>query len=216
MIKFDEKNHKYFGKDGQEYESVTKLLGKLFPFNRNEIAKRISKNPNSGYYKWALKDIFADWSKSAVEGNKLHHACEVYLKENTITDDEDMTSCVEQFSKLRFKGNILSEQRVYSTKYLIAGTVDILEECKDIIYLYDIKTYKKITNDRIHKLNLQLEVYRRLTEERFNKPCKVMGALVFEGFVKLKKDTPLIFVRATDVKAEVNKILENRLKEITK
>lgn len=215
MIHFDPKKHKYTDDQGREYISVTTLLSDLFPFDRNEIAKAISENPNSSYYKWSIKDIFKDWRKAATEGNKLHGACENYITEKKVPTKSDLKACVKKFAKLKFKGKLLSEQKVYSEKYLIAGTIDIIEDCGNILYLYDLKTYKKITDDRIHKLNLQLEIYRRLAEERFGRPCKVVGGLIFENFVVDRENTNLIFLKAQDAKEEVDKILENRLKEIS-
>ena len=214
MINFDKKKHKYYDDSGLEYISVTTLLGNLFPFDRNEIAKNISQNPNSPYYKWDIKDIFKDWVKAASEGNKLHNACETFIKENIYPTDTNLKPCVEQFAKLRFKGKLLSEQKVCSKKYLIAGTIDLLEDCGKIIYIYDLKTYKKITEDRIHKLNLQLEIYKRLAEETFNKPCQCIGGLIFENYAKAKQNTNLVFIKAQDASKEVDDILNERLKEM--
>ena len=56
MITFDKKRHKYFDRNGREYTSVTKLLGRHFPFNGPEIAYRCSKSPNSKYYKKLNKE----------------------------------------------------------------------------------------------------------------------------------------------------------------
>jgi hypothetical protein len=214
MITFDAKKHKYSDEDGIEYISVTTLLGQLFPFDRNMIAKQISNNPNSPYYKWPLKKIFKDWSDSAVQGTILHNACEKFILDGIIPDDDILKICVQQYAKLKFKGKTVPEQLVYSKKLKIAGTIDLLEFCDNIIYIYDIKTYKKITKDRIHKLSLQLEIYKRLAEEIYNKKCQVMGAFVFEDYVRLGLETKLAFHKTIDVKDEVDIILENRYKQV--
>jgi len=104
---------------------------------------------------------------------------------------------------------------VYHDKYRIAGTADILEDCGDRIYIWDVKTYNKISDDKIHKVSLQLEIYRRLVEFTLNKKAIAAGALVFEDFVVKRKNTRLKVIRALPCIEEVDGILENRLREIT-
>jgi len=214
MIKFDEKSHTYTDEHNRKYLSVTTWIGKLFPFHRNAIIARIIKSPNSPYYGWTVKQVSADWAKSSKEGNRVHKACEDYINDNIITEDKEVRPCVEQFIKLKFTGRLKSELRVYDEDLLIAGTADIVEFCVDAIYLYDIKTYKKIDDDRIKKMSIQLEIYRRLLEKMFNKPCKVMGGIIFEGFVKNKENTKLRFIPAIDKTEFVNQMFENRRIEI--
>jgi len=89
----------------------------------------------------------------------------------------------------------------------------IANHWKNIVKLH-LKTYKKITEDRIHKLNLQLEIYKRLAEETFNKPCQCIGGLIFENYAKAKQNTNLVFIKAQDASKEVDDILNERLKEM--
>jgi hypothetical protein len=214
MVTFDPIKHKYHDEDGDEYISVTTLLGEMFPFDDVMVANRIRKFPNSPYYKWSVKRILKDWEDSATIGTLLHNACEQYTLEGTIPEDPILKSCVSQYAKLKFRGKTIPEQLVYSKKLKIAGTIDLLEFCDNIIYVYDIKTYKKITRDRIHKLSLQLEIYKRLAEGIYNKKCKVMGAFVFENYVKLGEKTKLTFHKPENVKGEVDFILEERAKQL--
>ena len=214
LITFNPEEHKYYDENGSEYISVTTLLGEMFPFDDKAIARRISNLPNSPYYNWPVKKILQDWEDSATLGTELHNACEQYTLNKTIPPDPILKSCVSQYSKLKFRGKTIPEQLVYSKKYKIAGTIDLLEFCDNMIYIYDIKTYKKITRERIHKLSLQLEIYKRLAEGVYNKKCKVMGAFVFENYVKLGKNTKLKFLKPENVRGEVDFILEERQKQI--
>jgi len=214
MIKFNEKKHEYTDEKGRKYLSVTTWIGKLFPFHANAIIERIIKSPNSKYYKWTPAAVRKDWANSSKEGNRVHKACEDYIKEQLITEDAAVKPCVDQFAKLNFKGKLSSEVRVYDSDYLIAGTIDIIEECDDALYLYDLKTYKIINDERIKKMSIQLEIYKRLIEKMYNKPTKIMGGLVFEGFVEQKENTKLVFVPGLDKTEFVDQMFENRKREL--
>jgi len=214
MITFDKKKHKYHDKRGQEYLSVTTLISLYFPFNGPQIALDCSNNPNSQYYGQSPKDILKEWRDSGKEGNKLHYACEQYIKEQII--DKRYKKCISQFAKLNFKGKLISEARVWHEGLLLAGTADIIEEYDDFVWLWDIKTYKKFTEERHEKLSIQLGIYKILIENVFKKKCKIGGIILFEDFVNLQDETKLTIKKPINVKPILKTILKDRFLEIKK
>jgi len=215
MIHKDKDAHCYKNEHGQEYISVTTLIARLFPFDRNAIAAKVNNIRGSQYFGMGVERILDQWTRSSGHGNTVHNAVEKYIKEKTMPKKGELTPLVEQFKRLNFKGTLLSEVTVYDDFYRIAGTVDILEDCPDKIYIWDIKTFNKISDDKIKKVSLQLEIYRRLVEATLKKPAVAAGAIVFEDFVVQRKNTKMKVIKALPCIKEVDKILADRLKEIS-
>lgn len=215
-IKFDKKKHKYYKAD-KEYVSVTTLLAEEFPFNAKEIASRLVKQPGK-YNGLKVADVLKDWQQSAVYGTKIHSAAENYLLHEKFPNNEEFVPIIEKFSKLNWRGKILSETLVHDDNYLIAGTVDILEDMGDYFYLWDIKTSVakngKLPTEKIKKFSMQLEIYKRLVEKTFNKKVKIGGIIWFKDCRNLREKTPIEVIKAVNCKQKVNKILLKRKRMI--
>ena len=198
-ITFNEKEHRYFDQFKREYTSVTTFIGKQFPFDADEVIAKIQTYPQSKYYKMPAEEIKALWENTAVQGNRVHNACEDFLKEGKFPKDSDLQPLVHQFSKLKFKGEVLSEYIVFDERYLLAGMADIIEVCDDVIYVSDIKTSNKIEDDKLFQYSIQLELYRRFCQRLFNKKAVSLGIFHFENFVKYGANTRMNFIRPFDV-----------------
>jgi len=208
QLHFDPAQHKYTDEDGLEYISVTTLLQLDDPFDAQEIAKKVVTYPASRYYNMDVKDVILKWEASAPMGTIVHEAVEEYINTKLLPDDFVMQPLIEQFSRLKFRGRLWSEVRLHDKEFLLAGTADLIEEFKDVCYLYDIKTSTG-KNDgtlaafKYKKFVKQLNLYKRMIEQLFNKPCKIMGVLWFREFAEQQENTKLKFV---PIKTNINTI----------
>ena len=215
MIKYDKASHTYKNEEGADYISVTTLLARLFPFNAAEIAAKVNNMRGSCYYGMGVERITEQWQRSSGLGHMVHNAVENYIKEGSVPDDKSLVPLVDQFKRLNFKGTLMSEVMVQSSdEYKIAGTVDIIEDTGKHLYVWDIKTYKKITDDKVKKCSYQLEIYKRLIENTLGRPTIVGGIIIFENFAVDRKNTRLKVVKAIPCVNEVDDIFKNRKKEL--
>ena len=143
-ITFLEEKHKYFlGK--KELISVTTLLNhyknKFDP--EGHILRACAKRDGISTVK--LKEKWNKERDDACErGNRLHSQLEYFIKTKEILD-EDYKEVVEQFSKIKFNGELYSETKIFSKNFNIAGTVDFIELLNnDTINIGDFKQNKKI------------------------------------------------------------------------
>lgn len=215
MITFEPIEHKYTDDDGEEYISVTTLLSKEFPFDQKAIAEKVSKISSSRYHGMSTDRILKMWSDSSEHGNVVHEMVEEYIKDEVVPSDPGLIPLLDQFKRLNWRGDLLSEILVWNEDYRIAGTADILEVFDDFIYLWDIKTSNRISDDKLMKFSLQLEMYKRLIEERFNKPVKIGGILWYQDYVVKRSKTKLKVFTTLECSGIVDEILEKRKKEIS-
>lgn len=214
MITFEPKEHKYTNENNEEYVSVTTLLQKEFPFNAKEIANKVSTISSSRYHGMSEARILRMWDDSSVHGTVVHEAVEEYIKEDIYPSDPQLIPLIEQFKKLSFRGDLLSEILVWDDELKIAGTADILEIFPDHINLFDIKTSNKLSEDKHMKFSLQLEMYRRMIEDNFKKPTRSIAILWFENYVMQRSKTKMKLIQPLQLNDVVDEILEKRRKEI--
>lgn len=214
MIHFEPEEHRYFDDNGLEYTSVTTLLSEEFPFDQEAIAEKVRHFSSSRYHGMSKERILKYWENSSGHGNVVHNAIEDYIKHKKMPDDINLVPLVEQFAKLKFSGKLLSEELLWDSKYRLAGTADILEDMGDFMYLYDIKTSNKISDDKLMKFSMQLELYKRLGEKVFKKPVIVAAILHFEDYVVRRKNTKLRVIQPLRCGDSVDDILEKRYERL--
>lgn len=142
-ITFDEPQHKYFDKSGKELISVGSLIQKYCqPFDpTGSIIKKCAEKRNI-----SVEELRAEWEKTkndaCIRGTSLHSQMEHYVITGQILDQPNK-DIVEQFAKFEFKGQLFSEQIVYSLKDGVAGTVDLIDLYNNNqTQLWDFKTNK--------------------------------------------------------------------------
>lgn len=209
MITFDPIKHKYFDHSGIEYISVTTLIGRKFPFDSHEIATKVSQIKSSKYYGKDIEDIKNEWKASAEIGHDIHEAIENYINEKVLPTDKKTLRCVEQFGKLKFKGELKSEMLIWHSDYKIAGTMDLLE-LGDINWIFDLKTSKKMDEDRLLKYSIQLELYKKLIKHSHNIDAQIGGIIWFDP----RENNKLKIFKTYKVNDYVNEILDNRKNEL--
>ncbi len=140
---FQEDIHQYKNKDGKILTSVTTLLG-LYKIGFDPTGviatmcgrkKGISKSEMQKEWKKENK-------KSCDYGHLIHSQIELFLKTGEIKDTPEK-DIVEDFSKIKFNGEIFSELRLKSDKYGLAGTCDIATLNKNKVAIHDIKSNKR-------------------------------------------------------------------------
>ena len=214
MITFKPENHTYWDEDGVQYTSVTTLLGKEFPFDQEAVAEKVANIPSSRYHGMSKERILKMWSDSSDHGNVVHEMVEDYIKEDVVPSDQSLVPLLDQFKRLNFRGELLSEVLVWDEDYLLAGTADILEVLPDKIYVHDIKTSRKVDETKLGKFSLQLEIYRRMIEKRFQKKTLRGFVLHFDDYVIQRSKTKLKLLTPLHLDDVVDDILRKRKEEI--
>lgn len=202
-ISFDEKTHTYYvdgSSDG--IISVTTLIHKNFPkFDSDTILKKM-KNKKEKYPNMSDEQIKKSWSDNAFNasknGTKMHKMIENYY--NGIDNEKEDENLPEFKHFLNFNSyNNLEPYRtewsIFDGELELAGQVDMLYKKQDGTYaLYDWKRVKEIKKDNpfekgIGKLSnldhcnyvhysLQLNIYKRLLETRYNMKVSEMCLVI--------------------------------------
>lgn len=214
MIHFDEATHRYTDAEGRAYLSVTQLLERMFPFDREGIAAKVVANPNSQYFGRAVEDVLAEWTAAADRGSEVHYAIETFIKEGREPENPELLPLLAQFKTLSLSGEILSEQRVWDESLMLAGTVDLIERRDAECVIWDIKTSKRISGDTHLKYSMQLEIYRRMAEKRLGLPARVGGILWYEDYVRRGPESLLTRMTPCDCLRSVDALLREREVEI--
>lgn len=149
--------HKYYHKvTGESFKSVTTVLGMLEPeFNSEQIALAISMQDPSKkkeqYQNMSQEEILAEWKRINDEANEygteVHEIMERYLLADKIyiPKNDYEREIILKFQKVDdMSGDIYPETILFSEKYKIAGTCDILEIKDGYFNILDFKTNKEI------------------------------------------------------------------------
>lgn len=201
-IIFDEPTHTYRNViTGEYYTSVTTLIHKYCkPFDIDYHATRIAKREGV-----SKEDIIEEWRlgniKSQEKGTKLHKIFEDYIEKGEYPPKAK--KLIDEFdTKVKnivgYYASVDSEKLLYSHKFKIAGKADLIYHTEDGFYILDFKTNKNfrfgskyseyllnplhhLTNCEFNIYALQLSMYAAMAEKIFDKKCKGLTVLYFEG-----------------------------------
>jgi hypothetical protein len=239
---FDEESHTYTFNGHTFSCSVTQFVHSHFPhFNKTKVINSIlkSKKINDSdyeYYDMTYSDIENSWNESAKLGTIMHAQIEDYYNSNRTKLPNIITTEFQYF--LNFDSeNIINpfrmEQRIYSLKLDIAGSIDLLTKNDDNTYsIIDWKRSKKINNSNeifdyteystceylSHLINnnfnhysLQLNVYRYILETEYKMKIKNMFLVV------LHPNNPnYIIIQVKEMDNEIEAIMNLRKNKISK
>jgi hypothetical protein len=151
-ILFDEENHDYFLPSGEKLAGVTSYIKKFFPvFDTQGISARYAAK-----HDMAQDDVIAMWAdnrgRAAAMGHRLHAFAESVMngERHPGMVDPYEHACSGQI--IGFVGRLFDEfdlvaceKIVFSTKLMLAGTIDVLMCAKDNgrIFIGDWKTNRK-------------------------------------------------------------------------
>ena len=205
-ISFDEKTHTYYIDGSSEgIISVTTLIHQHFPkFDADNILKKM-KNKNEKYPNMTDSQIKKLWTNNSInsskDGTKMHKIIENYYNsiENKKSEEEESK---EYKYFLNFNSSIKNRLQPFRTEWSIfdgqlelAGQVDMIYKKSDNTYaLYDWKRSKEIKkenpfekglgklsnldNCNYNHYSLQLNIYKRLVETRYNMKISEMFLVI--------------------------------------
>ncbi len=181
---FEEKKHKYFINENFELTSVTKYLSKFFPFDLNKVARDVAER------EWRTEDeVLGEWEVLRDSGSKIHDIADRYCRGEELSDIEleNIGGVVAFFNEYDYFEIIASEIKIFSKKYNIAGTIDLILKDKNTnrLYILDWKTSRKeinkedcfsmakgpfeeLFNNKFYKYSAQLSFYSNILKENYN------------------------------------------------
>lgn len=145
-LKFDAKEHVYTHiPTGKKLISATQLIHKfsnIFDSTGEITAKCAAKK---GITVEQQKQEWKDKLNRANEfGTALHSDLEQFVETGKIKNNENK-KYIEQFAKIKFKGKLFSEIKLFDLDYEIAGTTDLIELIdENTIVLNDFKSNEKL------------------------------------------------------------------------
>lgn len=239
-MKFVEVTHKYT--DGDiDYTPVTYFIKSFEPYKDwNKIAATYAKKN-----KRTVEDVLAEWeetkNKAARKGTAYHNAQEKKMLEDGGIVLDNMVKCpvlsvptvdgVKEDLSIKLENNtVYPEKMIWSKKYGICGTADIVKVIDNVLYIEDYKTNKKLDfesynhptkgreklnspishldncNFNVYQLQLNLYMYMLLQQNRHLK----MGTMTILHIKFDENDEPIetIPVMVNDMQSEVKAMLE--------
>ncbi len=150
-IHFDEPSHTYTF-NGKNFRSITTVLS-LYkpPFDPTGfIAGRCAKR--DGITKEQVKQNWEKTKNDAGErGTRFHLEAEHFINTGQILDAE-FKDVIAELAKLELKGGLHSEAKLFSEKYEVAGTADLIQLFDDNSFVvWDFKTNKEFLTKSKYK-----------------------------------------------------------------
>jgi hypothetical protein len=234
-LKFDEKSHTYWLDTDPDlkFTSVTTFISSFFaPFDAVRIATNLVQT-HPKYTGYTVKQLLAEWRQSGTHGTKVHNEIENFILGNLAEDEitEKKAELGVEYVKEKFYSrayNLYPEVRIYSKKYQLSGTIDLLghDPSRDRYIIGDWKTNKKITTTaykgktgikpatvdiedcKLNTYGLQMSLYRYILETEYNADVRR------QILIHLKEDERDIYY-TTYMIDTVKKMLNYRQKQLT-
>jgi hypothetical protein len=187
-ITFYPANHIYIVNNSHLYTSVSTLIDRFFPFDKEGAAIRVSKTRGI-----TVEEALHDFENAKTQGTILHSYIHNFLQSdgNDIPDiNPEIQPAFNQFK--HFRDTHLADKEIYRTEWAIydedagiAGTCDLVVVNEDGTYtLYDWKRTKGIwrtgfegqtgigifsdmQNCNFNKYSLQLNLYKQILERKY-------------------------------------------------
>jgi len=153
FVSFDSKTHKYhyyrlcdkFKKKVEISQSNTELLSEWFPFEEQEVAMKVSKNPNSKYFNVQPDKILKMWKYQRDIGTYVH---KMFERSNKNYETSEFYGKFTEKEKSQFNTHII--QREKYCKYMESrGYIPFASEW--VIFNPYIDIASSIDNPWIHK-----------------------------------------------------------------
>lgn len=241
-IIFEEKTHIYTVNGDSDYKSVTTLIHDYFPrFDADLVISKMRSgknwNPENKYYTMTDKEIKDMWRDNGREaskmGTEMHLNIENYYNGVSYTDGFEKTKEYSIFQKYLAEHEdyipFRTEWFVYSKKYKIAGSIDMLyidpknpenliiadwKRSKEIKFSDDWeKGYgplKQFDNCNYNHYCIQLNVYRMIVEKYYGKKISEMFLVVIHP----NQDSYQKII-VPEIEKPILKMFNRRLKQIS-
>ena len=187
-VRFDESEHHFYDKDGNQIISVTKvtsIINKSTPLiywatglmGDYLLQEHNGKTINEEVVEIAKREWRKVKQEAADIGSAIHEWIEKYIKgeEQDMPADEKVLNGVKAFLDFQKENKfewVLSEKKVYHPKFRYAGILDALAKTKDGYVLVDFKS----SNGIYSEMALQLAAYDMALKEMIQwiKPKRYM------------------------------------------
>lgn len=209
-LEFIEETHKYYV-NKKEFISVTTKIGKYFPFKVDEVSRKVAEK------NWTTEDeIKENWSILTKNGSHIHKLAEKYLNKEKLSEFElEKIEHVRNFLKEHEEFEIIaSEIQIFSKKYQVAGSIDLIVRNRDTnrLFTIDWKTSNKeinkndiwemakrpfntIPKNKFYQYSLQIWAYNTILKEEYG--IEVWDSLIihlkndYKSYVKIEPITML-------------------------
>lgn len=237
-IKFEESTHTYTIDGQNDYISATTLIHSYFPhFNADLVIEKMknSKNWNADnkYYNMTNDEIKNQWSitgkEASRQGTLMHLNIENYYNglefTNGFKDTHEYKLFKEYLKDHEEYKAYRTEWTIFTTKYKVAGSVDMLyidPKDSEKLIIADWKRSKEIKfsnkwesgnkplehldNCNFIHYSLQLNLYRMIIEKYYDKKISEMFLVILHP--NLQKYQKIIIPKMSK---EISDILKNRL-----
>lgn len=216
MLKFDEDSHTY-SVDGKVLKSVTEVVSTFFPFDTDKVAGIVSRK--TGFEKDYIKNQWELSRNIAASKGSLHHQqAEDYFNGKDLPDGLYESQIKQFFEDHSFLTKHKAEWQVYSEELGVAGTIDLVMNDSDEVYIFDWKTSKEVKMESnwmglkpAHKLmdcsyvhySLQLSLYRYILEKYYGKK------VVYTGLIHLNESGKYCLFQTMYLKKEIKEMLKH-------
>lgn len=217
---FQEKEHKYFIENNIELTSVTTFLSQFFPFDMQKVARDVAEK------QWTTEDeILNEWEILRDSGSNIHDIADKYCKNEKLDDLEikSIQNVISFFNDFKQFEIIASEIKIFSKKFKVAGTIDVILKEKDTnrLFILDWKTSRKeidkkecykmakgifseLPNNKYYKYSAQLSFYANILKENYD-------IQIWDFFlVHLKYDGTYKKIDTINLSYELNEYFKNQ------
>lgn len=183
-LRFLKEVHKYLIDENLELQSVTQKKSKYFPFNVKKVARQVALR------NWTVEEeIIQFWNSLRDYGTKIHDlAQKVSENQNLSLEEKEKIKSVIKFFKDHPQFEvILAEIPIFSRKYKMAGTIDLIVKDTNTnnLFTIDWKTsqkqikkndiwhmakapFEELPNNKFYNYSLQLSTYNLILKEEYN------------------------------------------------
>jgi hypothetical protein len=206
-IVFYEEGHRYEIDGEGGYTSVTTHIHGLFPtFDPDSVIASMQQSRTwnqSPYYGMTAEAIKEQWSQkgkdAATAGTQLHEDIEKWYNEEPVDNTSTEFSYFLEFSKTCSLTPYRTEWTIFDEDTRMCGSVDMTFLHEDgSLDIYDWKRVKKISktswnnyafppldhipNSNFWHYSLQLNLYRRILEDKYQKTIRDMVLVVLHPY----------------------------------
>lgn len=218
MLQFNEENHTY-SVNGKALKSVTEVVSLFFPFDRDSAADAVSLK--TGFDVDYIKNYWGLLRDIAIsKGNIYHRVAEDYFNGKSIPEGIYEAQIRQFFNDHSFLRKHKAEWQVFSEELGVAGTIDLVMEGDDGLYIFDWKTSKEIKMESSWKgkgsaiklmdcsyvhYSLQLSLYRYILEKYYGKK------VAYTGLIHLSENGTYSLLQTMYLKKEIKEMLKHPL-----
>jgi ATP-dependent exoDNAse (exonuclease V) beta subunit len=195
--------------DPQTFISATTIIHKYFPeFDNDAVIQKMMKSPNwkkSPYYGKTVDEIKNQWEENrvaaATKGTQVHDWIENFYLSGCIAPSKEAEESKSFQNFMNFHNEYgwmpyRTEWRVFTEKYKVAGSIDIVFEGsgKGKVKVYDWKNSKEIKMENryekaheplshlphcnFYHYSLQLNLYKWILENHYDLKVEEMGLII--------------------------------------